>query len=86
MTNLSEASSVLVSAQVNAGKDRICQLFHETTSDSTTIDLNVAGISFRSVITYFEFQNVKYEFDVEKNTFVPLVYPTGSCSEQVGTE
>lgn len=91
---------MLVCAQTNAGKDRICEVFHEDDSATATAtasqtaadndddnnsksrntddNLSVAGISFPYNTTYFLFQNVKYEFDCEKNTFVPVSYPTAS--------
>jgi manganese-transporting P-type ATPase len=77
ITNIAEATSVLVSAQANAGKDRVCELVHVAV-DGDAEGFTVAGVSFPQVTTYFEFQNVKYEFDEEKHTFVRVVYPTAS--------
>jgi cation-transporting ATPase 13A1 len=76
ITNISDATSVLVHAQANAGKDRVCELVHELEPESE--DFSVAGVTFRPVTTHFVFQNVKYEFDEEKNTFAQVVYPTSS--------
>lgn len=77
ITNITDATSVLVYAQANAGKDRVCELIHEL-DDENDEDLTVAGVQFRPVSTYFIFQNVKYEFDDEKNAFAQVSYPTSS--------
>lgn len=79
ITNISEATSVMVSAQTNAGKDRVCKLVHDLNVDNCNEEeLIVAGISFPHTTRHFEFQNVKYEFDNEKNAFAQVVYPTAS--------
>jgi hypothetical protein len=77
ITNISEATSVLVYAQTNAGKDRVCELIHDSHAGDSK-DFSVAGVFFPPVTTYFEFQNVKYEFNDEKNTFMQVEYPTAS--------
>ena len=77
INDIAEATSVLVYAQTNAGKDRVCDLNHDF-ADSESEDFSVAGVTFSHVSAYFEFQNVKYEFDDEKNTFSQVIYPTTS--------
>ena len=76
ISNIADATSVLVYAQANVGKDRVCELIHD--SEPEEVDLTVAGVKFHPVSTYFVFQNLKYEFDDEKNTFFQVTDPTAS--------
>lgn len=77
ITDISSASSVLIHAQTNAGKDRVCKLHHNI-EEHDQKNLIVAGVEFPPTSTYFVFQNVKYAFDSEKNAFSRVVYPTSS--------
>ena len=77
ITDISKARSVLVYAQKNCGQDRVCELIHDNDVEESDC-FSVAGVTFPETSTYFVFQNIKYEYDEEKNAFAQVKYPTAS--------
>jgi hypothetical protein len=84
---IADAEHVFVRAASNAGKDRIVTLGRHSSnippSATEDIKFDVAGVAFSLQREYFEFQKVKYAYNVDKKNFVQLAYPTQSSAHRL---